>query len=100
MPSLLAVPSDEKNASGTLISIAQGQLITRTVSALYAHVENSGLVLNTKNCKATGMTKVRSAIRQTIGVYIFAKLEIKFSEFDFFSVAFSIKSMILLAVDC
>ena len=48
MPSLLAAPRDEKKASGTLISIAQGQLMTSTVSALYAQVAKSGLVFKTR----------------------------------------------------
>ena len=42
MPSLLAPPIPAKKLRGTLITKAQGQLITRKVSALYTHTSKSG----------------------------------------------------------
>ena len=46
-----------------------------------------------------GITASAIAAKTTIGVYIPANFEIKFSVFDFFAAAFSTRSRILLAVD-
>ena len=89
----------EKNASGTLINIAQGQLMTSIVNALYRDSVYAGSVCNTKILNNTGIINVNNAIRQTTGVYTFAKLDIKFSDLDFLFVAFWTNSIILLAVE-
>ena len=61
MPSLDAAPMPEKNASGTLITSAQGQLITRNVIAVVIHSLQLPVTIE-------GIIAVRTARPTTIGV--------------------------------
>ena len=87
IPSLEAAPMPEKNASGTLITSAQGQLITRKVMAVLIQSAQSPVMRD-------GITAVSTARATTIGVYTFANLVMNLSILGLPAAAFSTESRI------
>ena len=93
MPRFEAPPIPPKNESGTLMTSAHGQLMTRKISARRtqsAQPPPSTIGGNTANA---------SAAITTAGVYQRANFVMKFSALAFFSPAFSTRSSILATVD-
>ena len=92
IPSFEAAPIPEKNASGTLITSAQGQLITRKVIAV--SIQKLQFPLTTE-----GMIAVISASITTIGVYILANFVMNLSILGFPAAAFSTESRMRVTMD-
>ena len=92
IPYLDAAPIPEKNASGTLITSAQGQLITRNVIAVVIHSLQFPVI-------SDGTIAVSTASITTIGVYTLANLVMNLSILGFPAAAFSTESRILVTID-
>ena len=88
IPFLPAPPTAAKNASGTLMTNAHGQLMTRNVNARYIHVMKS------EGFMSEGMIASASADMHTTGVYAFANRVMNLSVCDLRSLAFSISASI------
>ena len=82
-----------KKESGTEMTSAQGQEMTRKMSARWIHIEKEPPVTS------GGTTASRAAPMTTQGVYQRAKRVMKFSAFAFLLLAFSTRSRILATVD-
>ena len=92
MPYLEPAPIPLKKAKGTLSTKAQGQLITRKVSAVYTHFCQSPV-------SREGITATATAAATTKGVYTRAKRVIKRSMVGLEAAAFSTLSRILVTMD-
>ena len=92
IPSLEAAPIPEKKASGTLITSAQGQLITRKVIAVLIQTAQSPVMRE-------GTTAVSTARATTIGVYMRANLVMNLSIFGLPAAAFSTESRMRVTID-
>ena len=95
IPFLEAPPIPPKKVSGTLMTRAHGQLTTRNIRALYSQV---GKLSEKLPDRSGGKKASNTAAQTTIGVYILAKRVMNVSLLDFFSAAFSTRSIILDAV--